>query len=310
MRGSMTARLTCRPLAGLYVGVPCTVAGAVRRGSVGQTCTSNAASQEPGRDEAPTSWWTRFVAWSYKRFGQYAYPVKADICNCGIDLAIKIPRPELVLREGIERGSMEWRMQLFGAALYWFIARISNEKICDANDNMLRGKDVLEVACMRGGGAAYLMEVAGPRTYVATDNVEEHVEGCRKLHRPREGLRFDLAEASSLHRCFAAETFDFVICIQAATKFADIQGFIKAAHYVLRPGGRLILVDAFARDKYNAIQLDLQNVGFVQTGVHDLSRAVHAAGLCSVPPGLAYFHIIAQKEMHSSEAVVDSPSVS
>ena len=49
----------------------------------------------------------------------------------------------------------------------------------EADPELLRGKDVLEVGCMRGGGARYLMEAAEPRRLLAVDNVQEHIESCR-----------------------------------------------------------------------------------------------------------------------------------
>merc|ERR1719375_2178407 len=139
------------------------------------------------------------------------YPEKVDICNCGIDLQIQVPQPELLVREGIERESTEWRMQFYGAALYWYAATRPRENMRKADPDMLRDKDVLEVACMRGGGARYLVEVAGPRSYVATDNVQEHIDACKR-HTEHPNLRFELADALALPQSFSSESFDAILC--------------------------------------------------------------------------------------------------
>jgi len=270
----------------------------------GARCCGAATAKAPVDEDMPLppqSLWTRFVHWSYSKLGHHIYPPKADICNCGVDLQIQLPQPELVLRDGIERGSAEWRMQLYGAALYWHAATTPREKMRKPDLDMLRGKDVLEVACMRGGGARYLTEVAGVNSYVATDNVQEHLDACSRLA-PHPNLRFEHADALALSHHFAPASFDAVICVQAVASFADIPRFVREASRVLRPGGRLIICEALVRDKFKFI---LDTVAEESMTLHvcaDVSRAVHAVGLCKVPAGISYLHICAQKPAEASEA--------
>lgn len=243
---------------------------------------------------APATLWSRFVQWSYSKLGDKMYPAKVDICNCGIDLQIQVPQPELLNREGFERDSTEWRMQLYGAALYWYAATMPKEKMGSADPDMLRGKDVLEVACMRGGGARYLVEVAGPRSYVAVDNVQENIDVCQR-HSSHEALRFELADAMALANNFAVESFDAILCVQAVASFDDVPRFIRDASQLLRPGGRLIIMEGLIRDKFKQVLDTAQEEGLHLDVCADLSRAVHAVGLCKVPTGISYLHIVARK---------------
>lgn len=242
-----------------------------------------------------TGLYDRWVQWSYKYLGSYVYPPKADICNCGGNWSSEIPRPELVYREGMKQGSKEWKMQLYGAALYWYMATMPGKKAIHADPHMLRGKDVLEVACMRGGGARYLMEVAGPRRYVATDFVEHHVELARSL-RPETpgGLEFMHAGAADLADSFPPETFDFVLCVQAVASFTDLPRFVHGVRHVLRPGGRLLVCDALRRGVADTLVQELERAGMVVV-MNDIGRAVHAVGLCQLRKGQAYMHIVAQR---------------
>jgi len=242
------------------------------------------------------SLWTRFVKFSYRYLGSSVYPAKADICNCGLDVGVQIPQPELVKREGIEFNSREWRMQVYGAALYWYMATMPTAFMRDQDPDMLRGKDILEVAAMRGGGARYLAEVTGPRRYVATDNVQEHVDLARKLHLPCEGLEFELADAHDLASAFPAESFDFVLCIQAAATFGDLRQFIGGANHVLRPGGRILMADALTRNKLKSILEAAEEFGLLIEIENDISRGVHAVGLCQVPWGLSYVRFVLLKQ--------------
>ncbi|CAK0841226.1 unnamed protein product [Prorocentrum cordatum] len=150
---------------------------------------------------------------------------------------------------------------------------------------MMRGKDVLEVACARGGGARYLAEVAGPRSYVATDYLESNLEICRRTHSPLENLEFRLVDASEIGDIFPAASFDFVLCVQAVTHFQDARKFVFGASQVLRPGGGLLMCDTFQRDKLQAVLDAAEEFGLVADATVDISRAVHAVGLCRMPSG-------------------------
>jgi len=181
---------------------------------------------------------------------------------------------------------------MYGAALYWRLATARGVS-AELDPDMIRGKDVLEVACMRGGGARFLAEVGAPRSYVATDNVREHVERCA-AHPEVPGLRFEFADAGQLAETYPAESFDAIFCVQAIAAFDDIPGFVKGAAGVLRPGGRLVLCDAINRMTFKTILDAIEDAG-LEASSSDLSRAVHAVGICTLPVGRSYMHIVAEK---------------
>lgn len=127
----------------------------------------------------------------YKWLGSSYFPPKADICNCGGSFGVTLPRPELLRRADIAVHSSEHRRMLYGGALYWHLATTVTDRAREADAELLRGKDVLEVGCMRGGGARYLMEVCGPRRLLAVDHLAEHVESCRKNFGEWPGLEYE-----------------------------------------------------------------------------------------------------------------------
>lgn len=277
------------------------------RASQHRLLASPAAPEPPAEADAaaapqrPQSLWGRFVQWSYRSFGGSLYPAKAEICNCGIDVGVKLPRPELLHREGVETGSQAWRMNMYGAALYWHMGTRPTEKASETDPDMLRGKDVLEVACMRGGGARYLAEVAGPRRYVATDHVEEHIEQCRSSHPPVPGLEFDVADALQLAAKYPAGAFDYVLCVQAAAQFASMRQFMQGVHHVLRPGGCLLLFDNLTRQDLEAIMIATEELGMVIEVTADLSRSVHAVGLCTITRGISCLRFVIRKAEPQAE---------
>ncbi|CAE7227603.1 FKBP65 [Symbiodinium sp. KB8] len=257
------------------------------------------ATPSPGELERSTrsrGWWSSFVQLSYKWLGSSLFDKKADICNCGGDFGVPIPRAELLRRDNMEKGSREERMQLYGGALYWHLATTLTEKYKDAQPDMLRDKDVLEVACMRGGGARYLSEITGPKRYLAIDHVPEHIEQCRRKFGEWPGLEFEVMDAHELAEKLPADSFDFVICIQAAASFEQIEGFVEGVGHVLRKGGRLLLADALTRSANTKLLDSLEDHGFDVELSMDISRHVHAVGVCAVPTGLSYVHVVARKE--------------
>lgn len=225
------------------------------------------------------------------------YPSTIDMCNCGIKLeqGLELPQPQLLEREEIDKDSPEWRMQSYGAALYWHLATTLGDGSVPADADLLRGKDVLEVGCGRGGGACYLAEVTGPRRYLAIDVEEDNVELCRSLSTRPEGLSFEVANAACLAEQFPDTSFDVVLCIQSIATFAHPEKFIRGASVVLRPGGRLILCDMFTRRALQDVLDSIQGSGLTCDAVSDISNAVNAASFCFVADDRFYVHIVARK---------------
>lgn len=241
------------------------------------------------------SWLSRIVGWITNSFGSKLYPDKVDICNCGVNFGLQLPRIELIEREGLSKDSQAWRMQMYGAATYYHLATMPSKKVADRDVDMLRGKDVLEVACTRGGGARYLAQVLGPRRYVATDAAQSFIDTCRSSHPPLDNLEFEVADAVDLTAKFPENSFDYVLVVQASAEFGDIPGFVRSVNRVLRPGGRLLMCDPFIRDELKKLLDTFAETGMTHEVEDDISRAVHAVGLCTVPAGVGYLHIIARK---------------
>jgi len=299
------------PGRGRFTGGP--LAGSVR---LLAATAGEAPSSKPSEGSASKGWvpsnalFTRFVDFVYKNVVPMIYPPKAEICNCGITTTAPIPQPELLAREDIKQGSLEWRMQIYGAALYWHMATTPTNNPVEVDVNLLRDKDVLEVGCMRGGGARYLSVVAGTRSYVATEAVEVHVDECRQLHRGQP-VSYEVADATNLSPQFSAESFDFVLCVEAAAKFGDFPGFVEGVKHVLRPGGRLLLCDKFLRVQYEKLMAAVEAAGFIVEAEYDIGREVHAVGICRIPPGRGYVRMVARKataEEAEKQSVEGSPA--
>jgi len=104
----------------------------------------------------------------------------------------------------------------------------------------LEGKEVLEVSCGRGGGAAFLARYHRPRSLVGIDRTYQAIAYCQRKHR-RAGLSFLLCNAEALG--FANECFDVVVNVEASHLYGHADIFLREARRVLRQGGYLLLAD-------------------------------------------------------------------
>merc|ERR1719221_804986 len=109
-------------------------------------------------------------------------------------------------------------------------------------------------------------------------------------------LRFEKADALTLDLSYPAESFDFVLCVQSAASFSDPRAFIRGAKHVLRPGGRILFCDAMSRNTLQIYLEAIEDEGMILDACSDLSRAVHAVGLCTIPKGVSYLRVVARKE--------------
>ncbi len=109
-----------------------------------------------------------------------------------------------------------------------------------ASQVSLRGKDVLEVSCGHGGGAAYVARAFQPRRYVALDLNPVAIRFCQEHHRV-DGLVFQQGDAE--HLPFESNTFDAVINVEASHCYPNFPRFLAEVARVLRPGGHFLYAD-------------------------------------------------------------------
>ncbi len=97
---------------------------------------------------------------------------------------------------------------------------------------------VLDVACGKGATTRYLTRHY-PAWRVTGINISgKQLETCR-VNAP--GSHFVRMDATALG--FRNETFDLLVCVEAAFHFDTREMFLREAHRVLKPSGRLVLTD-------------------------------------------------------------------
>jgi ubiquinone/menaquinone biosynthesis C-methylase UbiE len=148
------------------------------------------------------------------------------------------------------QAGLQYEADRFGIQLY--------SRVAGAVD--LSGKNVLEVGCGRGDGAAYLFRHLGAGSVTGVDLAERAIVRCRREHRGA-GLRFISADAEDLP--FAPESFDAVINVESSHCYSQFERFLSEVKRVLRDRGLLLFADLRPRDGVLQLREQFAASGFL-----------------------------------------------
>lgn len=111
------------------------------------------------------------------------------------------------------------------------------------------GDNILDVACGKGASSKFLTKYFEPKGITGINISERQLEICRAI---APECNFKLMDATKLD--FGDSSFDNVLCIEAALHFSTRQKFLEEAYRVLRPAGRLAMLDALCN--YDLLEED------------------------------------------------------
>ncbi|SDB90907.1 class I SAM-dependent methyltransferase [Williamwhitmania taraxaci] len=125
----------------------------------------------------------------------------------------------------------------------------------------LKGKDIVEVGCGRGGGLSYIVNTFSPATALGVDLNKRAAKFCSKHHN-KQGLSFAQGDAQDLS--FIADgSFDAIINVESSHRYPRMDLFLKEVHRVLRPGGYFLYTDFRYDHEMTELKQQLAATGMV-----------------------------------------------
>ncbi len=122
----------------------------------------------------------------------------------------------------------------------------------------LKGLDILEVGCGRGGGASYIARYLEPKSVIGVDICEGAIKFCKR-HYSVKGLCFSHGDALNLP--FTNNSFDVVINVESSHRYVRMNRFLQEVHDVLRPGGYFLFADFRPRNAIDSLREQLNDSG-------------------------------------------------
>jgi MPBQ/MSBQ methyltransferase len=131
---------------------------------------------------------------------------------------------------------------------------------------------ILDAGCGKGATTRHLLRYYEPENVTGINVSGVQLGRCR---RNAPGCTFVLMDATHLE--FDDDSFDTVICVEAAVHFDSRRRFLLEAERVLKPGGRLLLADVLL-----APWAPMQPAGNFVPTPDDYKRGCLAAGFVDV----------------------------
>ena len=123
----------------------------------------------------------------------------------------------------------------------------------------LKGRDVLEIGCGRGGGASFIYRYLKPASLTGIDIAARAIDFCNRHYRAA-GLTFARGDAVALD--FGRGSFDVVINVESSHYYRSIPLFLAEVRRVLRPDGRFLFADFRTREEMPVLRRQLVEAGF------------------------------------------------
>lgn len=193
--------------------------------------------------------------WWHRTMNKYDSENAANFLNYGYECLEEGPRLELKAEDECNR---------YCAQLYDHVV----------NKADLKSKTVLEVGSGRGGGASYISRYYKPQSYIGMDISASSIRFCNKHYRV-DNLSFVHGIAESIP--FADSSFDFVVNVESARCYNDMQAFFNEVYRVLRPGGKLLLADMLYPHELENFNKRIDQAGFKRISEKNISQNVVAA---------------------------------
>jgi ubiquinone/menaquinone biosynthesis C-methylase UbiE len=181
-------------------------------------------------------WWYQLLAKSYQRSDW-------QFMNYGFcDLSSEI---------GVLNLDPEDETNRYFIQLYHYVATATD----------LENKEVLEVGCGRGGGAAYVAKYLKPKQITGLDFSVQNIQLASQINQ-FSNLFFQRGDAEALP--FSDQVFDVVFNVESSHCYGSMSKFVQEVERVLKPGGIFSWADLRSINDLESLENSLKNSGLIE----------------------------------------------
>lgn len=144
----------------------------------------------------------------------------------------------------------------------------------------IKGKEILEVGCGRGGGLSYINRTFAPNSAIGIDLNKKAIKFCNKKY-SSEKNKFFQADAQKLN--FGDNAFDVVINIESSHRYSKVDLFLSEVYRVLKPGGVLLFADFGNQYDLRKLNRQFKNMKFKRLKNETITENVLEALKLSTP---------------------------
>ncbi len=159
----------------------------------------------------------------------------------------------------------------------------------------LKGLNILEVGCGRGGGLSYINNNMAPNSSTGVDISNKAIQFCKK-HYKDKNMSFFQCDAQML--TLKDNHFDVVINIESSHRYPRVDLFFNEVFRVLKPGGYFLFTD-FRKDyQVEELESQLRESNLIIESKKDITDNVLEALTLSTPERIRLIKKLAPKFLH------------
>lgn len=150
------------------------------------------------------------------------------------------------------------------------------QAFCNINDEIIElgGIDethiVLDAGCGIGGTSTYMAMKTGCRTEGITLNAQQKLDAEENAVFRKVADQCSFHVMNYCHTSYADETFDTVFALESSCHATEKKEFLAEAYRVLKPGGKLVIMDYYKEENLTQKQDDYLHVWLYGWAIKDI----------------------------------------
>ena len=136
----------------------------------------------------------------------------------------------------------------------------------------LKGKEIAEIGCGRGGGASWIAKTYNPKKLVAFDFSKDAIELASNWYSSQNNLFFKFGNAEDLP--LEDNSKDVIYNVESSHCYGNVEAFVKEVHRSLRSGGNFCWTDFRDKETMEKLHDIFLDTGFEIVSKRDITKEV------------------------------------